>query len=45
MFVLKCIECRKVIRKEDDGKKEVTVSHGLCEKCFEKVRKKRKDKV
>lgn len=38
MLNSECLECRRIYKKVNDGKRKVDFTHGLCPECFEKVR-------
>jgi len=39
-----CIECSKIYKEEDDGRKEYCHTHGICNECLQKVREDNKKK-
>jgi hypothetical protein len=37
-----CLECRKIYNKQNDGKKTIDITHGICPQCFKKIKDFRK---
>jgi hypothetical protein len=42
MLKSECLECRKVYKEVDDGKRKVDITHGFCPVCLKKIRENKK---